>query len=77
LDSNEMDESDLQSEKHPEQRISTLRGISMDGSDEDEKADDSMILSRESDSNNNDDRDEQWAKHDEQRISTLQGITID
>jgi hypothetical protein len=30
LDSNEMDESDSQSEKHDEQRISTLDGIKID-----------------------------------------------
>jgi hypothetical protein len=30
LDSNEIDESDLQNEKHPEPRISTLEGIIID-----------------------------------------------
>jgi hypothetical protein len=30
FDSNEIDESDVHSEKHDEQRISTLRGITID-----------------------------------------------
>jgi hypothetical protein len=37
-----MEESDLQWEKHDDSRISTFRGISIDPSDEDENADDSI-----------------------------------
>jgi hypothetical protein len=46
-----IDESDLQLEKHDEQRSSTLRGITIDWSDEYENADDSIRVNRESDSN--------------------------
>jgi hypothetical protein len=38
FDSNEMDESDVHSEKHDEPRISTLLGIMIDASDECENA---------------------------------------
>jgi hypothetical protein len=50
-DSNEIDERDRQHEKHDEQRISTLRGIMIDRSDDDEHADDSMRANLESCSN--------------------------
>jgi hypothetical protein len=50
-DSNEIDESLRQSEKHDEQRISTLRGISIDSSEEDENAFDSICFNLEFDSN--------------------------
>jgi hypothetical protein len=50
-DSNEIDESDLQHEKHREQRISAFRGIMIDRSDDLENADDSIRVNRESDSN--------------------------
>jgi hypothetical protein len=45
--SNEIDESELQHEKHDEQRISKFRGIVIDSSAERENASDSMRLSRE------------------------------
>jgi hypothetical protein len=46
-----MDESDSQSEKHFDPTISTLRGIKIDSSDEDENANDSIRIKREFDSN--------------------------
>jgi hypothetical protein len=50
-DSNEIDESDLQSKKHDEQRFSTVRGIMIDSSDESEKAIDSIRINLPSLSN--------------------------
>jgi hypothetical protein len=50
LDSNEIDVSDLQSEKHDEPRSSILLGITIDSSDEDENAFDSIRVNRELDS---------------------------
>jgi hypothetical protein len=76
-DSNEIEQSCLQCEKHSEQRISTFRGIMIDSSDDDENADDSIRVNRESDSNEIDKSDSQPEKHFEQRISTLRGIMID
>jgi hypothetical protein len=46
-----MEESDVQPEKHNEQRISTFRGITIDSSDDDEKAFDSIRVNLELDSN--------------------------
>jgi hypothetical protein len=69
LDSNEIDESDLQHEKHDEQRISTLDGIIIDSSDDFEKAYDLIRVNRELDSNEIDESDSQYEKHDKQRIS--------
>jgi hypothetical protein len=51
LDSNEIDESDVQHEKHAEPRISTLLGITIDSRDEYENADDSIRINREFDLN--------------------------
>jgi hypothetical protein len=50
FDSNEIDESYFQNEQQNEQRISTLRGIKIIGSDEATKADDSIPVNREGDS---------------------------
>jgi hypothetical protein len=72
-----IDDSDLQLEKHDEQRISTLRGITIDRSDEDENANDSIRVNLESDSNVINESESQFEKHDEQRSSTLRGTTID
>jgi hypothetical protein len=47
FDSNEIVESDLQFEKHFKPRISTLLGIKIDWSDEDENANDSIRVKRE------------------------------
>jgi hypothetical protein len=47
--SNEIDESDSQFEKHDDPRISTFRGISIDSSDEDVNAFDSIRFNREFD----------------------------
>jgi hypothetical protein len=75
-DSNVTDESDLHSEKHDEQRISTFRGITIDESDDFENAFDSIRVNRESDSNVIDECDSQPEKHDEQRISISRPITM-
>jgi hypothetical protein len=77
FDSNEIDESGSDAEKHDEQRISTLRGITIDSSEERAKADDSIRFNPEFDSNESDESDSHAEKHDEQRISTLRGISID
>jgi hypothetical protein len=69
--------SDLQDEKHDEQRIPTFRGLMIDRSDDDENADDSIPVNRDSDSNEIDESDVQHDKHSEQRSSTFRGIMID
>jgi hypothetical protein len=51
FDSNEIDKSDLQFEKHDEQRISTLDGITIDLSDKYENTFDSIRVNYEFDSN--------------------------
>jgi hypothetical protein len=76
-DSNEIDESDLQDEKHDEQRTSTHRGIVIVLRAERKNACDSMRRSCESDSNEIDESDYQYEKHDEQKNSTHRGIVID
>jgi hypothetical protein len=77
LDSNETDNSDLQSEKHDGQRISTFDGIKIDRSDESENADDSIRVNCEFDSNEIDENDGRLSEHDELGISTWPGISID
>jgi hypothetical protein len=72
-----MDESDVQYEKHFEQRISTLDGITIDLNGKYKNRDDSSRVNREFDSNEIDESDSQSEKHDEQRISTFDGIKID
>jgi hypothetical protein len=72
-----MDESCPQYEKHSEQRISTLDGIKIGFSDDDENPFDSIRVNRELDSNEMDESCPRYEKHSEQRISTLDGITID
>jgi hypothetical protein len=59
LDSNTIDESDSQSEKHFDPRISTFLGIKIDRSDEYKNARDSIRVSREFDSNVIDENDSQ------------------
>jgi hypothetical protein len=54
FDSNETDSSDLHEKKHPEQRISTLSGITIDASEENENALDSIRINCEFDSNETD-----------------------
>jgi hypothetical protein len=61
-DSNVIDESDSQYQKHFEQRISTFRGITIDESDDFENASDSIRVNRESDSNVIDESDTQFEK---------------
>jgi hypothetical protein len=82
FDSNVIDESDLQFEKHFHPRISTFRGIMIDLSDDDENADDentddSIRFNCEFDSNLTDESDSQSEKQFDSRISTLLGIKID
>jgi hypothetical protein len=72
-----IDESDLQSEKHFDPRISTFLGIKIDSSDEYEKASDSIRVKSEFDSNEIDKSDLQYEKHFDPRISTVLGIKID
>jgi hypothetical protein len=72
-----IDESDSQFEKHVEHRISTLLGMNIDSSDEDENADDSIRVKCEFDSNVTDESELHSAKHFELRISTFRGIMID
>jgi hypothetical protein len=55
--SNEIDESDLHPQKHDDPRISTFRGISIESSDENEKASESIRINREFDSNEIDESD--------------------
>jgi hypothetical protein len=72
-DSNEIDESESQNEKHDDPRISTEHGIKIDSNFDDENADDSIRFNDDGDSNENDESDEsdvQDAKHDDPRIST-------
>jgi hypothetical protein len=57
FDSNDIDESEKQYEKHDDPTISTFRGIEIDWSDEYENADDSIRVNREFDSNEIDESD--------------------
>jgi hypothetical protein len=72
-----IEKNDLQYEKHPEPRTSTLLGIEMDRSDEDKNASDSIRVKREFDSNLINESNLQNEKHFDPRISTLFGIKID
>jgi hypothetical protein len=75
--SNKTDKSDWQSIKHPEQRISQLRGITIERSEENENAFDSIRVNRDPTSNETDKSDLHPEKHPEQRIWQLRGITIE
>jgi hypothetical protein len=77
FDSNEIDESARQYEKHDETRISTLLEITIDSSDDCENASDSIRINRKFDSNEIDENDSHSRKHDKPRISTLLGIKFD
>jgi hypothetical protein len=72
-----INESDYQFEKQFDPRISTLLGIKIDSSDEDENAPDSIRVRHEFDSNVIDESDSQFEKHFDPRISTFLGIKID
>jgi hypothetical protein len=74
-DSNDIDESDRQDEKHDEPRISKFRGIKIDVSEESENIDDSIRCNRESDSNDIDESDSHPSKQDEPMVSICLGIT--
>jgi hypothetical protein len=65
FDSNESDESDVHCQKHLEQRISTLREITIDWSEEFENADDSIRFKHEFDSNESDESELHHEKHSE------------
>jgi arginine/lysine/ornithine decarboxylase len=77
FDSNVIDENDLQFEKHSDPRISTLLGIKIDSSDENENASDLICVKREFDSNMMDESDLQHTKQCDPRISTFCGIIRD
>jgi hypothetical protein len=70
-------ESDSQSEKQCDPRISTFLGIKIDLSDESENAHDPIRVNCEFDSNEIDESDSQYEKHFHPRISTLFRIKID
>jgi hypothetical protein len=74
FDSKEIDVSKSQKATHDNPRISTLHGIIIDSSDEDENAFDSIRISREFDSNEMDESDSHDKKHDEPKISISDGI---
>jgi hypothetical protein len=69
-DSNEMDESDLQREKHDNSRISTCHGIKIDLRFEYVNAHHSIRFNDDGDSNEIDESDSQYSKHNDPRIST-------
>jgi hypothetical protein len=69
-DSNEIEESDLQEEKHSEPRVSTQRGITIERSEDNENALDLMNFSCESNSNEIEESDLHSQKHSEPRVST-------
>jgi hypothetical protein len=77
FDSNVIDESDLQYEKHLDSTISTFLEIKIDSSDEDENSADSIRVKHEFDSNVIDESDLQDEKHFDPRILTFLGIKID
>jgi hypothetical protein len=72
FDSNVIDESELQYEKHSDPRSSTWRGIHMDWSDEYENANDSIRVKCEFDSNVIDESD--W--HSEKQLIQVLFLTI-
>jgi hypothetical protein len=77
FDSNVINESDSQNEKHFDPRISTFLGIKIDCNRVDENAYASIRVNREFDSNVIDESDPQYAKHSDPRSSTFAGIKID
>jgi hypothetical protein len=77
FNSNEIDESEQQDEKHDDPRISTFRGIEIDRSDEDENIFNSIRFNREFNLNEIDESDLEFEKHDDPRVSTFRGISID
>jgi hypothetical protein len=56
---------------------STLRGISINSSNESANTSDSMASNCEFTSYKIDESDRQFSKHDDSRISTFRGISID
>jgi hypothetical protein len=73
-DSNQIDVSDLHHEKQDEPRISTLRGMIIEWSDDDENAEDSICVHREFYSNEIDASHLNPEKHHRQTISISPGI---
>jgi hypothetical protein len=76
FDSNEIDDSDSQNEKHFDPRISKFLGIKIDSSDEYENVSDSIRVKCEFDSNEIDESDSQNEKHFDSRILIEAGIVI-
>jgi hypothetical protein len=76
FDSNEIDVSKPQEEKHDDSSISTLLGITIAQSDESENALDSIRINREFDSNEIDKNSLHGEKHDDPRISISDGIVM-
>jgi hypothetical protein len=76
FDSKENDESEIQFEKLNEPRISTLRGITIDGIIANVNAWDSIRFNIEFGSNEMNETDLHRKKHDRSRISMSRGITI-
>jgi hypothetical protein len=72
-----IDVNDLQFRKADLLRTSTVRGITIDSSDEAQNACDSICLMREFGSNRTDESEEQYEKEDLPRISTPHGIKMD
>jgi hypothetical protein len=65
----------LHFKKKDDPRISTLHGITIDWSDENENANDSIRVNREFDSNEIDESDWHHEKQDDPRISISYGIS--
>jgi hypothetical protein len=76
LDSNEIDENDLQNEKYDEQRISIFRGITINFREEYENTNDLILFNPDFDSKEIDQSDLHDEKHIEWRISIIRGISI-
>jgi hypothetical protein len=77
FDSNVIDKSEKQDEKHFDPRISTLLGIKIDSSDVEKNASDSIRVKCEFDSNVIDESDLQDEKLLDSTISIFRPISID
>jgi hypothetical protein len=73
-DSNKTDKSERQSEKQPEPRIVTLRGITIDRIGKRENAQDLICSNRELDSNRTDESVGHTRKNDDSKGSIVNGI---
>jgi hypothetical protein len=77
FDSIEIDESGSQSEKQEEPRRSTVRGMTIEEREDQEKADDPIRRNNEPDSIPTDENDLQSRKRLELTVSTVRGMTMD